>query len=75
MKQGTGNVRNGQRKSEPRSMAVNPGYADSLGQHFGNHDMEEGTFTPRITPMDAGRGYSAPGIASTTHKRGSQGRY
>lgn len=61
-------------KIEPRSMAVNPGYAGNLGSAFGDH-ADEGDFTARITPMDAGRGYSAPSIATTTHKSGSQGRH
>lgn len=61
-------------KTEPRSMAINPGYAADLGSHFGNHS-EEGDFTAKITPMDAGRGYNAPAIGTTTHKSGSQGRH
>ncbi len=62
------------RKTEPRSTAVNPGGADGLGQHQGNH-AECGDFTSRITPLYAGRGYEAPAIASTSHKTGSQGKY
>lgn len=74
MKQGTANHSNSGRKVEPRSTAINPGGVDALGQHFGNHS-DRGDFTPRITPMDAGRGYSAPSIGTTTHKGGSQGKY
>ena len=73
MKQGTANHTRSGTKSEPRSTAINPGYAGNIGSHFGNHSME-GDFTPRITPMDAGRGYSAPGIGTTVHKTGSQGK-
>lgn len=61
-------------KQEPISHAVNPGYAGNIGQKFGNH-AEDGSFAPRITPEDAGRGYRAPGIGTTTHKNGSQGRH
>lgn len=74
MKQGSGNAIRGDMKTEPISRAVNPGGAGNIGQHFGNH-TEDGTFTPRITPLYAGRGYQAPAIASTSHKSGSQGKY
>lgn len=74
MKQGTSHQSNSGRKVEPSSKGINPGYADSLGQHFGNHS-ERGDFTLRITPEDAGRGYRAPGIGTTSHKHGSQGKY
>lgn len=62
------------RKIEPRSSAVNPGGAGNIGLAQGNH-AEEGTFTPRITPLYTGRGYEAPAIATTSHKCGSQGKY
>lgn len=64
----------GCQKTEPVPQAINPGYAGNIGSHFGNH-AECGDFTPRITPEDAGRGYRAPGIGSTSHKGGSQGKY
>lgn len=60
---------------EPRSTAINPGGVNNLGLVQGNHASDGGTFRPRITPMDAGRGYSAPGVRSTSRKGGSQGRY
>jgi hypothetical protein len=64
-------------KVEPTSYAKNPGGVNNLGRAHGNHatDSKDGTFTPKITPMDAGRGFSAPGIRSTNRKGGSQGRY
>ena len=55
-------------------MATNPGFAGNIGSKFGNH-AEDGQFTPKITPEDAGRGYRAPGIGSTTHHCGSQGKH
>ena len=64
----------GSRYSAPSSKAINPGGADAIGQSFGNHSAE-GTGRLVVTPLDAGRGYSAPGISSTTHPRGSQGRH
>lgn len=63
------------RKMEPTPKAINPGWADGLGQHMGNHAMDAGTFKPRITPMDAGRGFEAPAIRNTSRKGGSQGSY
>lgn len=75
MKQGTGRKSYSDYKVEPNPKAVNPGYTDRLGQAFGNHSMEEGTFKPNLTERDAGRGYSAPSIGTTSHKKGSQGRY
>lgn len=74
MKQGSGNSTKGDMKVEPMSRVVNPGGAGNLGQHFGNH-TEDGTFTPRITPLYAGRGYEAPAIRTTSHKSGSQGKF
>jgi hypothetical protein len=65
----------GSRKVEPNSRAINPGGVDALGQSFGNHSMEGGTGRLVVTPLDAGRGYSAPGIGTTTHRSGSQGKH
>lgn len=73
MKQGTAN-NSMKGKTEPRSVIANPGGADGLGQAMGNH-AECGTFTPRITPLYAGRGYEAPAIRNTTSPKGSQGKY
>ena len=61
--------------SAPSSKAINPGGTDALGQMFGNHSMEGGTGRLVVTPLDAGRGYSTPGIGTTTHKSGFQGRH
>lgn len=74
MKQGRATVTGSDRKVEPRSTAVNPGYAGNIGLVQGSH-ADCGDFTPQITPMDAGRGYSAPAIGTTTHRTGSQGRH
>lgn len=74
MKQGTGNRQAGDQKVEPRSTAINPGGVGNIGLAQGSH-AEEGDFTPRITPMNAGRGFLAPGIATTSNKSGSQGKY
>lgn len=75
MKQGRASVSGpADRKMEPNSRVVNPGGAGNLGLVMGNH-TEDGTFTPRITPLYAGRGYEAPKIRTTTNKSGSQGSY
>lgn len=74
MKQGTSNSMRGDQKIEPRSTAVNPGGAGNIGLAQGSHaDGED--FTPRITPLYAGRGYEAPAIRTTLHKSGSQGKF
>lgn len=62
-------------KVEPTSKAINPGGVNNLGLAQGNHATDVGTFKPNITPLNAGRGYSAPGIGTKQHKTGSQGRY
>jgi len=62
-------------KVEPTPRGVNPGAVSYLGNHLGNHTTDDGDFTLRSTPWDAGRGYRAPGIGSKTHKNGSQGSY
>lgn len=62
------------RKMEPTSRTVNPGGAGNIGLAQGDH-ADCGDFTPRITPLYAGRGYEAPAIRSTTNKSGSQGKY
>jgi hypothetical protein len=63
------------RKIEPRSTAINPGGVDAMGQVFGNHASDGHITNARYgTPLDAGRGYSAPGIGTTVHKSGSQGK-
>lgn len=62
------------RKTEPNSRAVNPGGAGNIGLAQGSH-ADGCDFTPRITPLYAGRGYEAPAIRNTSHKSGSQGKY
>jgi hypothetical protein len=61
-------------KVEPRSTAVNPAAVSQIGISLGNH-CEEGDLNPSYPSVDAGRGYSAPGIGTTTHGKGSQGKY
>lgn len=63
------------RKMEPSPEAKHPGGVANLGLAQGNHASDCGTFTPKITSIDAGRGYMAPGVASTSNKSGSQGKY
>lgn len=62
-------------KVEPRSTAVNPGGVANIGSAQGNHTTDNDGFKPNITPVDAGRGYSAPPIGGRCHKGGSQGKY
>lgn len=61
-------------KVEPNPKAVNPGAVSYLGNKLGSHS-DKGDGTPNYTPWDAGRGYRAPGIGTTTHGKGSQGKY
>lgn len=76
MKQGRPSISGpADRKVEPSSRAVNPGGADRIGVPTANHATDTGTFTPRVTPLYAGRGYEAPGIGATTHSKGSQGKH
>lgn len=61
-------------KIEPRPHAINPGGVSLLGEMQGNHS-DRGTFKAKLTPMNAGRGFSAPApVACTVHKGGSQGK-
>lgn len=63
------------RKAEPTPKAVNPGAVSYLGNMLGNHSTDKGDFPLKATPWDAGRGYRSPGIGTTTHGKGSQGKY
>jgi hypothetical protein len=64
MKQGTGNSQRGDMKVEPKSRAVDVGYAGGLG-------IQE--VCARAEPMYEGRGFQAPKpVATTVHKTGSQ---
>lgn len=63
------------RKVEPSPRAINPGATSYIGTSLGDHVTEKGTIKTNFTPMDAGRGYRAPGIGATTHKSGSQGKH
>lgn len=60
-------------KVEPRSRAVNPGYAGTIGTMLGAH-ADEGDMRPKVPQMYEGRGLSAPMVGCTTHKAGSQGK-
>lgn len=75
MKQGrasTGDMKG--MKTDPAAKAINPGAVANMGNHQGNHS-DKGDMPFKTTSMDAGRGYSAPSIGSTTHSRGSQGKH
>lgn len=75
MKQGRASVSGpADRKQEPITHAVNPSGVGNIGLAQGSH-AEEGDFTPRITPLYAGRGFEAPAIRTTSHKSGSQGKF
>jgi len=56
----------GSTKVEPKPKAVNVGYVAQCGIHEVTHTTET---------MYEGRGYEAPGIESSTHHNGSQGRH
>lgn len=77
MTQGRANISGpADRKVEPNSRAVNPGGADGIGRPHSNHATDGGDFTPRPTPLYAGKGYEAPAIRQVpTRKGGSQGTY
>jgi len=66
MKQGTGHSSDSAQKREPIPHAINPGGAAQLGI----------AVIKNPTPLDAGRGYSAPQpVATTNHPCGSQGKH
>jgi hypothetical protein len=66
MKQGTGQSSDSGRKQEPVSHAINPGGAAQLGV----------AVIKNPTPLDAGRGFTAPKpVAETIHHCGSQGKH
>lgn len=67
MKQGRATVSGPlDRKQEPMSKAVNPAGVAQLGNHVGP--------SRAVEPMNAGRGFKAPGISSSTSHCGSQGK-
>lgn len=75
MKQGRADI-SGPRdqKIEPRSQGINPGGVSQMGTAIGNHS-DRGTSSYSGESMNAGRGFRAPGIGTTTHKSGSQGKH
>lgn len=74
MKQGRASVSGiASTKVEPRSRAVNPAYAGTIGTMLGNH-ADEGDLRPKVPQMYEDRGLSAPMVGCTTHKAGSQGK-
>lgn len=77
MKQGRASISGPHdRKIEPMSKAVNPGAVSRIGIKQGDHATDAGDKRlDNYSPMNAGRGYSAPGIGTKTHGRGSQGKY
>lgn len=57
-------------------MAVNPAGVSQIGQALGNHATDTGRVLHGAQEaMHKGRGFSAPGIASTNHHSGSQGKH
>lgn len=56
----------GSTKTEPKSRAVNPGAAASIG-------IQE--VRTRSEPLYEGRGLKAPMVGQTNHKSGSQGKH
>jgi len=76
MKQGRASISGPHdRKVEPSTKAINPGAVSYIGIKQGNHATDDGSGHTNYTKMDAGRGYRAPSVGSTTHKKGSQGSY
>jgi hypothetical protein len=67
MKQGQAPKVEASHKVEPKSQAVNPGWAAQLGEMVGNRRA--------IEHMDAGRGFKAPAIKSGSSNSGSQGKH
>ncbi len=66
MKQGSGHSTDSGRKSEPVPHAINPGGAAQLGV----------AVVKNPTPLEAGRGFTAPQpVATTIHPGGSQGKH
>lgn len=61
-------------KTEPRGTYKDPAGVSQIGTAIGNH-TERGDTNYHGEPMNAGRGYRAPGIGTTTHKSGSQGKH
>lgn len=61
-------------KVEPRPQGINPAGVSQIGTAIGDH-AERGGTNYRGEPMNAGRGYRAPGIGTMTHKSGSQGKH
>lgn len=62
-------------KVEPRSRAVDPEFAGTIGVARGNHVTEKGDIPFKTIPMYNGKGLSAPMHSQKTHKGGSQGSY
>ncbi len=66
MKQGSGHSTDSGRKQEPIPHAIHPGGAAQLGV----------AVISNPTPLEAGRGFSAPQpVATTVHHCGSQGEH
>ncbi len=66
MKQGSGHSTDSAQKREPIPHAINPGGAAQLGV----------AVVKNPTPLEAGRGFSAPApVATTIHQSGSQGTH
>ena len=53
-------------KQEPKSRAVNPAAVSEIGIH---------QVRCKTVTMYEGKGYKAPGISSSVHKSGTQGKH
>lgn len=67
MKQGTGNSRMGDTKTEPKASAIGVGAVSRIGGQY--------VYTKTPSPIVEGRGFRAPMAGTTSHKSGSQGKH
>lgn len=67
MKQGTGKSSYADYKTEPKAKAMSVPAVGALGISK--------VYVKPIPTLHAGRGYNAPGIDSSTHPSGSQGKH
>lgn len=66
----------GSTKVEPRSHAISPGAVSQIGIKQGNHASDGGHTVHVATPsLNEGRGLKAPMVGTTSHAKGSQGKY
>jgi len=75
---GQGPIKNSNagRKVEPKPTGMNPGWVAQLGEAQGTHTMDDpNSVFGAFEKMHKDRGYKAPGIDSTCHHSGSQGKH